>query len=105
MGYKRWSPNMSFGEMALSRSLEKNRSLQSMERINKVIDWVKVEKRLWIATPLVARKKEPMPILLCYCSKNGFVSRLTLNWRIKLMIRSLSKRFWGLPLEHPSPDH
>lgn len=38
MGYKRWTKNMSFGEMALTRSLEKNRSLKTMERINKIVD-------------------------------------------------------------------
>jgi len=37
---------MSFGEMALTRTLEKNRSLKTMERINKIIDWERVEERL-----------------------------------------------------------
>ncbi len=46
MGYKRCSKNMSFGEMALSRTLEKNRSLITMERINKIINWERVEVRL-----------------------------------------------------------
>ena len=66
MGYKRWSKNMSFGEMALTRTLEKNRSLKTMERINRVIDWKKVEERL-ITIPLVASMKVPMPIRRCYC--------------------------------------
>ncbi len=46
MGYKRWSKNMSFGEMALTRTLEKNRSLKTMERINKIINWERVKVRL-----------------------------------------------------------
>jgi transposase len=46
MGYKRWNQNISFVDIALSRSLEKNRSLKTMDRINKVTDWTKVEERL-----------------------------------------------------------
>jgi transposase, IS5 family len=46
MGYKRWNQNTSFVDIALSRSLEKNRSMKTMERIDRVIDWTKIEERL-----------------------------------------------------------
>ena len=46
MGYKRWNQNISFVDIALSSSMEKNRSLKTMDRINRVIDWTKVEERL-----------------------------------------------------------
>jgi IS5 family transposase len=46
MGYKKWNQNITFVDMALSNSIAKNRSLKTMERINRVIDWSKVEERL-----------------------------------------------------------
>jgi hypothetical protein len=46
MAYKKWNQNISFADVALSSSIEKNRSLKTMERINRVIDWTKVEERL-----------------------------------------------------------
>jgi len=36
MGYKQIDKNLSFADLAVSKSLEKNRSLKMMEKINKV---------------------------------------------------------------------
>jgi len=42
MGYKRWNQNISFVDIALSSPMKKKRSLKTMDRINRVIDWTKV---------------------------------------------------------------
>jgi hypothetical protein len=51
MGYKKWNQNVSFSDIDLSSSLEKNRSLKTMERINRIIDWTKVASGPWGPTP------------------------------------------------------
>jgi hypothetical protein len=35
MGYKKWGKEISFADLAFSKSLEHNRSLKMMDRINK----------------------------------------------------------------------
>jgi len=43
MGYKKMDRNMTFAEIDLMTSMEHNRSLKMMEKINKIIDWSKIE--------------------------------------------------------------
>ena len=38
MGYKQIEPNMTFAEMSLLKSMEHNRSLKRLEKINQVIN-------------------------------------------------------------------
>jgi transposase, IS5 family len=46
MGYKKIGKNLSFADLAVSKSLEKNRSLKMMEKINKVVKWRNIEALL-----------------------------------------------------------
>ena len=46
MGYKKIGEEISFANLAVSKSLEHNRSVKLMERINKVISWRNVEAML-----------------------------------------------------------
>ena len=46
MGYKKWGKEISFADLAVSKSLEHNRSLKMMERIEKVVSWRDVEALL-----------------------------------------------------------
>ena len=41
MGFKNIESKIGFAELAFSSSMEKNRSLQTLEQMNKVIDWSK----------------------------------------------------------------
>jgi hypothetical protein len=43
MGYKKWSKEISLADLAVSKSLERNRSLQMMMSIEKVVKWRDVE--------------------------------------------------------------
>jgi len=110
MGYKRWTKNMSFGEMALSRSLEKNRSLKTMERINKIIDWVEVEERL-MDYYTIGRKEEgadaypPLLLLKGLLLQKWFRIPSDPELENQINDRISFKKFLGLPLEQPSPDH
>ena len=44
MGYKQIEPNMTFAEASLISSMEHNRSLKRLEKINQVINWSQVEE-------------------------------------------------------------
>ena len=46
MGFKKWGKEISFADLAVSKSLEHNRSLQMMRRIDKVVKWRDVEALL-----------------------------------------------------------
>ena len=110
MGYKRWTENMSFGEMALTKSLEKNRSLKTMERINKIIDWKKVEERL-MDYYTVGRQEEgadaypPLVLLKGLLLQKWFRIPSDPELENQINDRISFKKFLGLPLEQPSPDH
>lgn len=43
MGFKKIDSTITFAEMALSSSMEKNRNLNNLMHINTVIDWDKIE--------------------------------------------------------------
>jgi len=110
MGYKRWSKNLSFVEMALSKSLEKNRSLKTMEKINQVVNWSKVEERLKDYYT-VGRKEEgadaypPLMLLKCFLLQKWFRIPSDPELENQINDRISFKKFLGLPLDHPSPDH
>ena len=43
MGFKKMNNEFSFADLALESSLKHNRSLKTMEKLNKVINWSRVE--------------------------------------------------------------
>ncbi len=43
MGYKQMDNNFSFTDLSLADSMEKNRSLSRMDKINVIINWAPVE--------------------------------------------------------------
>jgi transposase, IS5 family len=43
MGYKQIGENLSFADLAVAKSLEHNRSLKMMEKINDVVEWDNIE--------------------------------------------------------------
>ena len=43
MGYKQIDQNMTFAEVSLLQSMEHNRSLKRLEKINQVINWSQVD--------------------------------------------------------------
>jgi IS5 family transposase len=101
---------MSFGEVALTRSLEKNRSLKTMERINKIIDWAEVEERL-MDYYTIGRKEEgadaypPLVLLKGLLPRKWFRIPSDPELENQINDRISFKKFLGIPLEQPSPDH
>ena len=46
MGYKKMVQNFGFADLALESSLKHNRSLKTMEKLDKAINWSRVEEIL-----------------------------------------------------------
>jgi transposase, IS5 family len=110
MGYKRWSENVSFVDIALRGSLEKNRSLRTMDRINRVIDWTKVEARLKDYYE-IGRQEEgadaypPLMLLKALLLQKWFRIPSDPELENQINDRWSFKIFLGLPLDASSPDH
>jgi IS5 family transposase len=110
MAYKKWNQNISFADVALSGSLEKNRSLRTMERINRVINWSKVEERL-MDYYLVGRQEEgadaypPLMLLKGLLLQKWFHIPSDPELENQINDRLSFKKFLGLPFDQISPDH
>jgi hypothetical protein len=109
MGYKEIAKNLSFADLAVSKSLENNRSLKMMEKINKVVKWKNIEALL-MEHYEVGKSEEgadaypPVMLLKCMLLQKWFPSGLeaygpegeflqTLNLRTRLMTVFLSRSF------------
>ena len=96
MGFKKIDPSLNFADFILADSLKHNRSLIAMEKMDKAINWARVESILLAIIPSAQARKGQMPILLCFCLnaccyKNGSISTPILNSKTRLTIASLLK--------------
>ena len=46
MGYKKLGKNMSFADLAVNNTIENNRSVKMMEKINSVVNWQNIDALL-----------------------------------------------------------
>lgn len=110
MGYKKVDPNMTFAEVALSTSMNHNRSLKRMEKIDTVIDWSKIEKVL-MEHYTVGTSKEgadaypPLMLLKGLLLQKWFRIDSDPELENQINDRISFKRFLGLSFDRPSPDH
>lgn len=110
MAYKQFDKSMSFAELALSSSMEKNRSLNVMNTINSVVDWSKIE-RLLLKRYKVGKSKEgadaysPLLLLKCLLLQKWFRIPSDPELETQINDRISFKKFLGLPFDMPSPDH
>ena len=110
MGYKRIGEEISFADLAVSKSLEHNRSVKLMDRINKVVKWRNIEALL-MEYYEVGKTKEGAdaypPILLLKCMLLQKWFRIPSDPELENQIndRISFKKFLGLPMDKASPDH
>jgi IS5 family transposase len=110
MGYKRFGDAFSFADLAVRKSLEHNRSLKMMNRIDKAVNWKRIEALL-LEHYEVGKSREGAdaypPILLLKCMLLQKWFRIPSDPELENQIndRLSFKKFLGLPLDKPSPDH
>ena len=110
MGYKRIGEEISFADLAVSKSLEHNRSVKLMERINKVINWENIEALLMEyydtgKTKEGADAYSPILLLKCMLLQKWFRIPSDPELENQINDRISFKKFLGLPMDKPSPDH
>jgi IS5 family transposase len=110
MGYKHYEGKYSFADLAVRGSLEHSRSLRRMEKINKVVNWRNIEALLMEYYD-VGKSKEgadaysPLMLLKCLLLQKWFRIGSDPELEDQINDRISFKRFIGLPLDKPSPDH
>ena len=110
MGYKQIGENLSFADLAISKSLEHNRSLKMMEKINKVVKWKNIEALL-LEHYEVGTSKEgadaypPLMLLKSMLIQKWLHIPSDPELENQINDRISFKKFLGLTLDKPSPDH
>jgi IS5 family transposase len=110
MGYKKMKKNLGFADFALSSSLKHNRSLKLMDKISQSIDWARIDVVLMsnytVGTSGEGADAYP-PLLLFKCLMLQKWFRINSDPELENQIndRLSFKKFLGLPLSKPSPDH
>ena len=110
MGYKKMDKNLGFADLAFASSIKHNRSLKKMEKLNKAINWVRVEEILMnhyiVGTSSEGADAYP-PLLLfkCLMLQKWFHIDSDPELENQINDRWSFKEFLHLPLSNPSPDH
>jgi IS5 family transposase len=101
---------MTFAEVDLMTSMEHNRSLKMMEKINQVIDWSKIEavllKHYAVGTTIEgADAYPPIMLLKAFLLQKWFRIHSDPELENQINDRISFKNFLGLSFNKPSPDH
>ena len=110
MGYKDLGKEISFADLAISKSLAHNRSVKLMDRINKVVRWRNIDALLLehydIGKTVEGADAYP-PLLLLKCMLLQKWFRIPSDPELENQIndRISFKKSLGLSLDKPSPDH
>ena len=101
---------MGFAELAFASSMEKNRSLETLEQMNKVIDWHRIEKIMMKYYPIGnsnegADAYPPLMLFKCLLLQKWFHIRSDPELESQINDRVSFKTFLRLPFDMPSPDH
>ena len=110
MGYKKVDKTVSFAELSLLSSIENNRSVKMMERINKSVNWENIEALL-LQYYDVGKSTEgadaysPLMLLKCMLLQKWFHIPSDPELENQINDRISFKKFLGLSFDKPSPDH
>jgi len=110
MGYKELGKKISFADLAVSKSLEHNRSLTMMNKINALISWKNIEALL-LEYYDVGRSTEgadaypPLMLLKCLLLQKWFHIPSDPELENQINDRISFKKFLGISIDKPSPDH
>jgi IS5 family transposase len=110
MGYKQMDNNFSFTDLSLANSIERNRSISRMEKINAIINWQRIESLLLKHYP-VGKSSEgndaypPLLLMKCLLLQQWFHIDSDPELETQINDRISFKKFLGLSFDDPAPDH
>jgi IS5 family transposase len=110
MGYKQIEPNMTFAEVSLLKSMEHNRSLKRLEKINNVINWSQVEEILLFHYTVGTGREgadaySPLMLLKGLLLQKWYRIDSDPELENQINDRISFKKFIGLSFDQHSPDH
>ena len=110
MGYKKLGKEISFADLAISKSLEHNRSLKMMNKINTAVHWKNIDALLREYYDVGMSKEgadayPPLMLLKCLLLQKWFRIPSDPELENQINDRISFKTFLNLPLDKPSPDH
>lgn len=110
MGFKKMNINFTFADIALESSLKHNRSLKLMQKLDRSINWPRVE-RILLSHYTVGTSGEgadaypPLMLFKCMLLQKWFRINSDPELENQINDRLSFKRFLGLSFDRPSPDH
>ena len=110
MGFKKMESNLTFTDLSLLSSIEKNRAIQRMEQINAIIDWSRIDTLIMAHYP-VGKSAEgneaypPLILLKCLLLQQWFTIDSDPELETQINDRISFKKFLGLSFDDPAPDH
>ena len=110
MGYKQMDNNFTFTDLSLFNSMEHNRAINRMEKIDAIINWPRIESLL-LKHYTVGKSAEgadaypPLLLLKCILIQQWFHINSDLELETQINDRISFKKFLGLSFDQPSPDH
>jgi len=110
MGYKKVDKTVSFAELSLLSSIENNRSVKMMEKIHKAVNWETIEALLKEHYHIGqshegADAYSPLMLLKAMLLQKWFHIPSDPELENQINDRISFKKFLGLSLDKPSPDH
>ena len=109
MSFKKIS-RLSFADIALFKSMDRNQAIKRMEKINSVVNWSRIESLVLRDYP-VGKSSEgndayhPLLLLKCLLLQQWFHIDSDPELETQINDRSSFKNFLELPMDELSPDH
>jgi len=110
MAFKKTDPTLTFAEIALTSSMNKNRSLDTLMNLNVVINWSKIEKLL-LKHYKIGKSSEgadaypPLMLFKTLLLQKWFRIPSDPELESQINDRISFKKFLNLPFDMQSPDH
>lgn len=110
MGYKKMDQNISFAELILKDSMDKNRCLKHLININNSINWPNI-KSILMSHYVVGTSSEgadaypPLLLFKCLMLQKWFHIDSDPELESQINDRISFKKFLGVSFSDPSPDH
>lgn len=110
MGFKKMKTNLTFTDISLFSSMEKNRAIKRMEQINAIVDWSRIENLLMRNYPVGKSAKgneayPPIILMKCLLLQQWFKIDSDPELETQINDRTSFKKFLGFSFDDPVPDH
>ncbi|MDD5723419.1 MAG: IS5 family transposase [Syntrophales bacterium] len=110
MGFKKMKTNLTFTDLSLFSSIEKNRAIKRMEQINNIVNWSKIDDLIMRDYPVGKSAAgndayPPLILMKCLLIQQWFKIDSDSELETQINDRISFKKFLGLSFDDPAPDH